>query len=84
MDHANGGEVEPMGRQIYETFRHSEVMRVSVMRPNTVDKYELEMWERGYGTDRDITRNESVVSEEECEKQIGKRGPSRRTLSGAK
>ena len=34
-----------MGNQINETFRHSEVTRVSVMMPNTVNNYELEMWE---------------------------------------
>ena len=44
-DRANSGEVEPTVRQIYETFCHSEVTRVSVMRPNTVDNYELDMWE---------------------------------------
>ena len=34
-----------MGNQINETFHHSEVTRVSVMMPNTVNNYELEMWE---------------------------------------
>ena len=34
-----------MGSQIYKTFRHIAVMRVSVMMPNTVNNYELEMWE---------------------------------------
>ena len=34
-----------MGNQINETFRHSEVTRVSVMMPNTLNNYELEMWE---------------------------------------
>ena len=45
MDHANSGEEEPMGSQIYETFLHTEVTDVSVMMPNTVEHYELEMWE---------------------------------------
>ena len=34
-----------MGSQIYKTFRHIAVMRVSVMMPNTVNNYKLEMWE---------------------------------------
>ena len=34
-----------MGRQIYKTFRHSEVTKVNVMMPNTVYIYELKMWE---------------------------------------
>ena len=36
IDRTNSGEAEPMGRQIYETFRH---------RPNTVNNHELETWE---------------------------------------
>ena len=39
----------------------------------------LAMTTHGYSTGRDITRNKSVVSEDEREKQIGKKG----TPSGA-
>ena len=41
--HANSREMEPMGSQIYETFNHSEVTRVSSMTPNTFNNYELEI-----------------------------------------
>ena len=52
----------------------------------------ITMTTNGYSTERDITRYESVVLEEECEKEIGTQigtqigtwGPSRRTPSGAK
>ena len=45
MDCANRGEVEPMGKQIYETFLPSEVTEVTIMMQKAVNNYDLEMWE---------------------------------------
>ena len=44
-DQANKGEMEPMGRQIYETFQPCEVAGVTIVKPNATNYYDLEMWE---------------------------------------
>ena len=41
----NKGEVEPMGRQIYETFQQCELTGVIIVQPNAANYYNLEMWE---------------------------------------
>ena len=50
-----------MGNQINETFRHSEVTRVSVMMPNTINNYELEMWEKLCSVFEDLTTKNALV-----------------------
>ena len=42
MDRANSDEGEAMVCQIYETFLHNVVTDVSIMKPNSIEHYELE------------------------------------------
>ena len=42
-DRGNKVEVEPMGRQIYETFMPCKVVGVTIVKPNAADYYDLEM-----------------------------------------
>ena len=44
IDCANGDEVEAMGKQIYKTFQHNVVTDVSIMKPNSIEHYEVEEW----------------------------------------
>ena len=64
MDCANSDEVETLGKQIYETFQNNVVTEVSIIKPNSIEHYEVEGlagWEHLQAVFEDLDREAALV-----------------------